>query len=101
MYIYFCLSFANHGVLPKVEGQEGELLSPYALTKMVDEEYGRLYKELYQLDTYGLRYFNVFGRRQDPDGACAAVIPKFIKQLMNDGSLPLMEMGNSRETLHI
>jgi UDP-N-acetylglucosamine 4-epimerase len=71
--------YGDHPVLPKKEGQEGELLSPYALTKRVDEEYGRLYKELYGLDTYGLRYFNVFGRRQDPDGAYAAVIPKFIK----------------------
>lgn len=70
--------------LPKQEGREGNLLSPYALTKMVDEEYGKLYSKLYGLDTYGLRYFNVFGKRQDPDGAYAAVIPKFIKQLLND-----------------
>ncbi len=70
--------------LPKQEGREGNLLSPYALTKMVDEEYGKLYSKLYGLDTYGLRYFNVFGRRQDPNGAYAAVIPKFIKQLLND-----------------
>jgi len=76
--------YGDHPVLPKKEGQEGELLSPYALTKRVDEEYGRLYKELYGLDTYGMRYFNVFGRRQDPNGAYAAVIPKFIKQLLND-----------------
>lgn len=69
--------------LPKTEGREGNLLSPYALTKRVDEEYGKLYNKLYGLDTYGLRYFNVFGRRQDPDGAYAAVIPKFIKQLLN------------------
>jgi len=70
--------------LPKQEGIEGKLLSPYALTKMVNEEYGRLYNKLYGLDTYGLRYFNVFGKRQDPNGAYAAVIPKFIKQLLND-----------------
>lgn len=70
--------------LPKQEGREGNLLSPYALTKMVDEEYGKLYSKLYGLDTYGLRYFNVFGRRQDPNGAYAAVIPKFIKQLLID-----------------
>lgn len=70
--------------LPKVEGDEGNLLSPYALTKRVDEEFAKLYKKLYGLDTYGLRYFNVFGRRQTPDGAYAAVIPKFIKQLIND-----------------
>lgn len=76
--------YGNHPVLPKVEGQEGNVLSPYALTKKVDEEYGRLYKTLYGLDTYGMRYFNVFGRRQDPDGAYAAVLPKFIKQLLNN-----------------
>lgn len=70
--------------LPKVEGREGNLLSPYALTKRVDEEYAKLYTKLYNLDTYGLRYFNVFGKRQDPQGAYAAVIPKWIKQLLND-----------------
>jgi UDP-N-acetylglucosamine/UDP-N-acetylgalactosamine 4-epimerase len=72
--------------LPKQEGREGNLISPYALTKMVNEEYGKLYTKLYGLDTYGLRYFNVFGRRQDPNGVYAAVIPKFIKQLLNDES---------------
>lgn len=76
--------YGDHPVLPKVEGEEGNLLSPYALTKRVDEEYGKLYKKLYGLDTYGMRYFNVFGRRQDPDGAYAAVIPKFIKLLLNN-----------------
>ena len=76
--------YGDHPVLPKKEGQEGNLLSPYALTKRVDEEYGKLYYKLYGLDTYGMRYFNVFGRRQDPNGAYAAVIPKFIKQLLND-----------------
>lgn len=70
--------------LPKKEGREGNVLSPYALTKKVCEEYGKLYSQLYDLNTYGLRYFNVFGRRQNPDGAYAAVIPKFIKQLLND-----------------
>ncbi len=70
--------------LPKQEGREGNVLSPYALTKKVDEEYGKLYARLYGLDTYGLRYFNVFGKRQDPNGAYAAVLPKFIKQLLND-----------------
>jgi len=70
--------------LPKTEGKEGKLLSPYALTKRADEEYGRLYTELYGLDTYGLRYFNVFGPRQDPEGAYAAVIPKFIRMLLKN-----------------
>lgn len=76
--------YGDSMTLPKKEGQEGKVLSPYALTKKVDEEYGRLYKELYGLDTYGLRYFNVFGRRQDPEGMYAAVIPKFIRQLLHD-----------------
>lgn len=68
--------------LPKSEGREGNLLSPYALTKRCDEEWAKMYTMHYGLDTYGLRYFNVFGRRQDPNGAYAAVIPKFIKQLL-------------------
>lgn len=76
--------YGDHPVLPKKEGQEGNLLSPYALTKRCAEEYAKLYTRIYGLDTYGMRYFNVFGRRQDPDGAYAAVIPKFIKMLMND-----------------
>ncbi|MDY4610661.1 MAG: SDR family oxidoreductase [Sphaerochaetaceae bacterium] len=70
--------------LPKTEGREGNLLSPYALTKRTCEEWGKQYTRHYGLETVGLRYFNVFGRRQDPNGAYAAVIPKFISQLMND-----------------
>lgn len=88
--------YGDHPVLPKVEGQEGNLLSPYALTKRVDEEYGKLYTKLYGLDTYGLRYFNVFGRRQDPDGAYAAVIPKFIRQLLN-GEVPTIN-GDGKQS---
>ena len=68
--------------LPKTEGREGNLLSPYALTKRADEEWAKQYYMHYGLPTVGLRYFNVFGRRQDPNGAYAAVIPKFIMQLM-------------------
>ena len=70
--------------LPKTEGREGNLLSPYALTKRCDEEWAKQYTMHYGLDTYGLRYFNVFGRRQDPNGSYAAVIPKFIKQLISN-----------------
>ena len=88
--------YGDHPVLPKVEGQEGNLLSPYALTKRVDEEYGKLYYKLYGLETYGLRYFNVFGRRQDPHGAYAAVIPKFLKQLM-DGEVPTIN-GDGKQS---
>ena len=69
--------------LPKTEGREGNLLSPYALTKRCDEEWAKQYTKHYGLATVGLRYFNVFGRRQDPNGAYAAVIPKFIKQLLS------------------
>lgn len=82
--------------LPKTEGREGNLLSPYALTKRCDEEWAKLYTKLYGLDTYGLRYFNVFGRRQDPDSTYAAVIPKFIKQLMN-GETPTIN-GDGRQS---
>lgn len=82
--------------LPKKEGQEGNLLSPYALTKRANEEYGKLYTKLYGLDTYGLRYFNVFGKRQNPDGAYAAVIPKFIKQLI-DGQQPIIN-GDGKQS---
>lgn len=76
--------YGNSKELPKVEGEEGEVLSPYALTKSVDEKYGRLYYKLYGLETIGLRYFNVFGKRQNPNGCYAAVIPKFVKCLLND-----------------
>ncbi len=88
--------YGDHPQLPKKEGAEGKVLSPYALTKKADEEYGRLYKELYGLDTYGLRYFNVFGRRQDPDGAYAAVIPKFIRMLLN-GETPVIH-GDGKQS---
>ncbi len=88
--------YGDHPVLPKKEGQEGNLLSPYALTKRVTEEYGKLYHKLYGLDTYALRYFNVFGRRQDPDGAYAAVIPKFIRQLLN-GETPTIN-GDGKQS---
>ena len=76
--------YGNHPVLPKKEGVEGNILSPYALTKKVNEEFADLYFRLYGLETVGMRYFNVFGRRQDPNGFYAAVIPKFVKQLINN-----------------
>lgn len=69
--------------LPKVENFIGKPLSPYAITKYVNELYANIFKSAYDLDTIGLRYFNVFGRKQDPNGAYAAVIPKFVIQLMN------------------
>lgn len=82
--------------LPKQEGREGKLLSPYALTKRADEEFARMYTRFYGLETYGMRYFNVFGRRQDPDGAYAAVIPKFLKLLLQ-GETPTIN-GDGRQS---
>ena len=76
--------YGDTSTLPQIEGTEGKLLSPYALTKKVNEEYGKLYTDLYGLDTYGLRYFNVFGKRQNLYGAYAAVIPKFISLLLDN-----------------
>lgn len=70
--------------LPKIENRIGSVLSPYALTKKTNEEYARLYYQLYGLETIGFRYFNVFGKRQDPYGYYAAVIPKFVKSLLNN-----------------
>lgn len=94
--------YGDSTTLPKKEGGEGNVLSPYALTKKTDEEYGRLYHTLYQLDTYGLRYFNVFGRRQDPNGAYAAVIPKFIKQLLDGEQVTINGDGRqSRDFTYI
>ena len=82
--------------LPKAEGHEGNLLSPYALTKRCDEEWAKQYTMHYGLQTYGLRYFNVFGRRQEPSGAYAAVIPKFISQLLH-GERPTIN-GDGRQS---
>lgn len=82
--------------LPKKEGIEGNLLSPYAVTKRCDEEWAKQYTRHYGMDTYGLRYFNVFGRRQDPDGAYAAVIPRFIRMLLK-GEQPVIN-GDGRQS---
>jgi UDP-N-acetylglucosamine 4-epimerase len=72
--------------LPKVEEVIGKPLSPYAITKYVNELYADIFNATYGIDTIGLRYFNVFGRKQDPNGAYAAVIPKFVLQFMNHES---------------
>lgn len=76
--------YGDSETLPKREGTEGRPLSPYALTKKVNEEFGRLFKDLYGLETVGLRYFNVYGPRQDPEGPYAAVIPRFFSALLSD-----------------
>ena len=87
-FIYAASSstYGDSEALPKVEEKIGKPLSPYAITKYVNELYADNFKRTYNLDTVGLRYFNVFGRRQDPNGAYAAVIPLFVKQLMNHES---------------
>jgi UDP-N-acetylglucosamine/UDP-N-acetylgalactosamine 4-epimerase len=83
-FIYAASSstYGDHPDLPKVEDKIGAPLSPYAITKYVDELFASNFADTYGIEVIGLRYFNVFGRRQDPDGAYAAVIPKFVKTLM-------------------
>lgn len=76
--------YGDSKTLPKTEGEEGMLLSPYAVTKRVNEYYATLYHAIYGLETIGLRYFNVFGKRQDQNGSYAAVIPKFITQILRN-----------------
>jgi UDP-N-acetylglucosamine 4-epimerase len=79
-------TYGDSKALPKVEEVIGKPLSPYAITKYVNELYADVFYKSYGLNSIGLRYFNVFGRRQDPNGAYAAVIPLFTKQLMNKQS---------------
>ncbi len=88
--------------LPKVEEKIGKPLSPYAITKYVNELYAEIFSKTYGLETIGLRYFNVFGRKQDPNGAYAAVIPKFVMQLMKKESPIINGDGNySRDFTYI
>ncbi len=88
--------------LPKVEDVIGKPLSPYAITKYVNELYADIFSRTYGLETIGLRYFNVFGRKQDPKGAYAAVIPKFVMQLMQLESPVINGDGNySRDFTYI
>tara|TARA_R110000868_G_scaffold293806_1_gene554283 strand:+ start:13325 stop:14323 length:999 start_codon:yes stop_codon:yes gene_type:complete len=79
-------TYGDSESLPKIENVIGKPLSPYAITKYVNELYAEIFSKTYGLETVGLRYFNVFGRRQDPNGAYAAVIPKFVIQLINHES---------------
>jgi UDP-N-acetylglucosamine 4-epimerase len=79
-------TYGDSKELPKVEDRIGKPLSPYAITKYVNELYADVFAKLYGMEIIGLRYFNVFGRRQDPFGAYAAVIPKFVKALINKES---------------
>ncbi|SDE76939.1 UDP-N-acetylglucosamine 4-epimerase [Pricia antarctica] len=88
--------------MPKVEGIIGKPLSPYAITKYVNELYADVFAKTYGLETIGLRYFNVFGRHQDPNGAYAAVIPKFVIQLVNHESPTINGDGSfSRDFTYI
>ncbi len=88
--------------LPKVEERTGKVISPYAITKLVNEEYARIFGNLYGMETIGLRYFNVFGRRQDPNGPYAAVIPKFTMSFMKYESPVINGDGsNSRDFTYI
>ncbi len=95
-FIYAASSstYGDHPDLPKVEDKIGSPLSPYAITKYVNELYASNFSKNYGIDVIGLRYFNVFGRRQDPDGAYAAVIPKFLKMMMKH-EIPLINGDGS------
>lgn len=95
-------TYGDSESLPKVEDMIGKPLSPYAITKYVNELYADVFKRTYDFDTIGLRYFNVFGRKQNPNGAYAAVIPKFVMQLMNHES-PVINGGGeySRDFTYI
>jgi UDP-N-acetylglucosamine 4-epimerase len=87
-FIYAASSstYGDHPDLPKVEDKIGKPMSPYGITKYVDELFAANFAGTYNIEVIGLRYFNVFGRRQDPQGAYAAVIPLFVKKLMNHES---------------
>jgi UDP-N-acetylglucosamine/UDP-N-acetylgalactosamine 4-epimerase len=94
--------YGDSAELPKVEERTGKVLSPYAITKLVNEEYARIFGNLYEMETIGLRYFNVFGRRQDPEGPYAAVIPKFTQSFMKYESPVINGDGsNSRDFTYI
>jgi UDP-N-acetylglucosamine 4-epimerase len=101
----FAASSSTYGdseSLPKVEDKIGKPLSPYAITKYVNELYAEIFSKTYGLETIGLRYFNVFGRKQDPNGAYAAVIPKFVMQFMKNESPIINGDGNfSRDFTYI
>ena len=95
-------TYGDSVALPKVEDAIGKPLSPYAITKYVNELYAQIFSTTYGLETIGLRYFNVFGRKQDPNGAYAAVIPKFVMQLMQHESPKINGDGNySRDFTYI
>jgi len=81
--------YGDSKVSPKTIGSEGRLLSPYAVTKQLNEMYAGVYHQLHQQETIGLRYFNVFGPNQDPNGAYAAAIPKFIDAMLNGGQITI------------
>lgn len=95
-------TYGDSEALPKVENVIGKPLSPYAITKYVNELYAEIFSKTYGLETIGLRYFNVFGKKQDPNGAYAAVIPKFVMQLMQHESPKINGNGNySRDFTYI
>lgn len=95
-------TYGNSESLPKVEESIGKPLSPYAITKYVNELYAEIFGTTYGIETIGLRYFNVFGRKQDPNGAYAAVIPKFVMQFMKYESPVINGDGNnSRDFTYI
>ena len=95
-------TYGDHPGLPKVEDRIGKPLSPYAVTKYVNELYGEVFAETYNMEIIGLRYFNIFGKRQDPEGAYAAVMPKWFAGLLEGSDIFINGTGEtSRDFCHI
>lgn len=94
--------YGDHPALPKVEEKIGKPLSPYAVTKRTNEIYAQVFQDLYAMELVGMRYFNVFGRRQDPQGAYAAVVPRWIRAMLDEQPCTIFGDGtNSRDFCYV
>jgi UDP-N-acetylglucosamine/UDP-N-acetylgalactosamine 4-epimerase len=102
VYASSCAVYGDDPLLPKTEASKLRCLSPYALTKLMDEQYALLWPSCYGFESIGLRYFNIFGPRQDPNGAYAAVIPRWIEALLHDKDVIVYGDGSSsRDFCHV
>ncbi|HEY8850690.1 MAG TPA: SDR family oxidoreductase [Gemmatimonadaceae bacterium] len=102
VYASSCAVYGNDPALPKREERIGEALSPYAATKLVNEIYAGVFSRVYGLETVGLRYFNIFGRRQDPQGAYAAVIPRWVSTMLKGAACTIRGDGETtRDFCHV
>lgn len=104
MFVYAASSstYGDSKELPKIEDRIGKPISPYAVTKLVNELYADVFNSVYGFNSIGLRYFNIFGKRQDPNGAYAAVIPQWINRILNNQSIYINGNGkNSRDFCYV